>query len=225
MAERTGTVLSMFDYTGNWPRPYEEAGYNVIQLDRKLEVDINDLNYEWLIENVFEGFETIDIIMAAPDCTHFASSGAQYWKEKDVDGRTEEAVELVYQVLRTVDACMPDIWALENPVGRLPQLVPQLGKPWYFQPWWYGDPYTKKTGLWGNFNKDLPRNEVKPIRSCSQGSWLMKLGGKSEKTKELRSETPVGFARSFFMANQLKEMNRDEYEWDSDKMRWVLCPQ
>ncbi len=24
--ERTGTVLSMFDYTGNWPRPYEEAG-------------------------------------------------------------------------------------------------------------------------------------------------------------------------------------------------------
>ena len=221
---RTGTVLSMFDYTGNWPRLYEEAGYNVIQLDKKLDVDINDLNYEWLIENVFEGFETVDIILAAPDCTHFAGSGAQYWKEKDADGRTEEALELVHQVLRTVDACMPQIWALENSVGRLQRLIPQLGKPWYFQPYWYGDPYTKKTGLWGNFNRDLPRNEVEPVRVCSQGSWLMKLGGKSERTKELRSETPVGFSQAFFMANQLQEIDFDEYEWDSDKMRWS-CPQ
>jgi hypothetical protein len=215
----------MFDYTGNWSHPYKEAGYNVIQLDRKLGVDINNINNEWLSENVFDKFKTVDIILAAPDCTHFASSGAQYWKEKDADGRTGEAVELVCQVLRTVDACMPDIWALENPVGRLPKLVPQLGKPWYFQPWWYGDPYTKKTGLWGNFNKDLPRNEVEPVKSCSQGSWLMKLGGKSERTKELRSETPMGFARSFFMANQLIKMDYDEREWDPDKMRWVICPQ
>lgn len=217
---RTGTVLSMFDYTGNWPRPYEEAGYNVIQLDKKHGIDINDLNYEWLIENIFEEFETVDIVLAAPDCTHLAGSGAQYGKKKDADGRTEQALELVYQVLRTVDACRPQIWALENPVGRLPQLVPQLGKPWYFQPWWYGDPYTKKTGLWGNFNNHLPKNEVKPIRACSEGSWLMKLGGKSEKTKELRSATPVGFAKAFFMANQLKEMDYDECEWDSIKMRW-----
>ncbi len=118
----------MFDYTGNWPRPYEEAGYNVIQLDKKLNVNINDLNYEWLVENIFEGFETVDIVLGAPDCTHFASSGAQYWKEKDADGRTKEALELVYQVIRTVDACMPQIWALENPVGRLQRLIPRLGK-------------------------------------------------------------------------------------------------
>ncbi len=222
----TGTVLSMFDYTGNWPRPYEEAGYNVIQLDRKLDVDINGLNYEWLIDNVFEGFETIDIILAAPDCTHFASSGAQYWEEKDSDGRTREAVELVHQVLRTVDACMPEIWALENPVGRLSKLVPELTHlgPWYFQPYWYGDPYTKKTGLWGNFCRDLPRNEVVPLKSCKQGSWLMKLGGKSERTKELRSETPVGFARAFFLANRLKEdRDYDSRTWDPVKMSWVQC--
>jgi hypothetical protein len=29
----------------------------------------------------------------------------------------------------------------------------------------------------------------------------MKLGGKSEKTKELRSMTPLGFAESFYLAN------------------------
>lgn len=30
----------------------------------------------------------------------------------------------------------------------------------------------------------------------------MKLGGKSERTKELRSMTPLGFAKAFFEANQ-----------------------
>jgi hypothetical protein len=33
-------------------------------------------------------------------------------------------------------------------------------------------------------------------------SWLAaKLGGKSERTKELRSKTPVGFSRAFAKAN------------------------
>jgi hypothetical protein len=86
---------------------------------------------------------------------------------------------------------------LENPVGRLNKLRPQLGNPWYFQPWHYGDAYTKKTGLWGNFNKDLVKQEVTP----DPNSWIMKLGGKSEKTKELRSMTPLGFAEAFFKAN------------------------
>jgi hypothetical protein len=173
-------------------------------------VDINDLNTEWLIENVFEGFESVDIILAAPDCTNFSSSGAQYWRTKDADGRTKDSLELVRQVIRTIDLCMPEIFAWENPVGRLHKLMPEIGRPWYFQPWWYGDPYMKKTGLWGNFNRDLPRNEVIPIKFCSQGNWLQRLGGKSERTKECRSQTPMGFARAFFQANQLKERTEEE---------------
>ena len=43
---------------------------------------------------------------------------------------------------------------------------------------------------------------VEPIRSCPQGSWVQQLGGKSEKTKMLRSTTPPGFAKAFFEANQ-----------------------
>ena len=29
------TILSLFDYTGNWSEPYRQAGYNVIQQDLK----------------------------------------------------------------------------------------------------------------------------------------------------------------------------------------------
>lgn len=219
---KSGTVLSMFDESGNWPRPYEEYGYNVVQIDKKLDVNINDLNADWLYENIFDGFESIDIILAAPDCTHFAGSGAQYWGQKDADGRTEDALELVWQVIRTVDLCMPEIFALENPVGRLSKLCPMLGKPWYFQPWWFGDPYTKKTGLWGFFNKNLKRNEVTPIKSCSQGSWLQQLGGKSERTKELRSKTPTGFAQAFCEANLLHKLTEKEECEREDWREWWL---
>jgi hypothetical protein len=110
-----------------------------------------------------------------------------------------------------VDFCKPDWWALENPVGRLHTLLPELGKPWYFQPCDYGDPYTKKTALYGKFMRPLPLwvgdRSVKPVRVSSQGSWVQKLGGKSERTKELRSATPMGFARAFFAANCWQERN------------------
>jgi len=147
------------------------------------------------------GCDGVHGILAAPPCTHFAGSGAQYWKAKDADGRTQEAVALVRHVLKLVRALQPRWWALENPVGRLPKLVPELGRPFYWQPHWYGDPYTKRTGLWGNFNADLPRWDVEPIRACAQGSWLQRYGGSSERTKAARSVTPHGFARAFFRAN------------------------
>lgn len=184
------TILSLFDYSGNWPSHYKQAGYDVIQVDIKHDLDILSIERTDLPN-------TVHGILAAPPCTDFASSGAQYWKIKDLDGRTDASLALVDKTLEIVSWTNPVWWALENPVGRLQKLRPQLGSPWYFQPWWYGDPYTKKTGLWGNFNKDLPRSEVTP----DPNNWLMKLGGKSERTKELRSMTPKGFAEAFYLAN------------------------
>lgn len=185
-------ILSLFDFSGNWPKPYKDAGYDVYQVDIKHEIDVLSLTKEDILS-----LGDIHGILAAPPCTDFASSGAQYWKVKDADGRTEASLALIDKTLEIVDWCQPAFWALENPVGRLQKLRPQLGAPWYFQPHWFGDPWTKKTGLWGNFNKELPRNDVEP----DPNSWIMKLGGKSERTKELRSMTPPGFARAFFQAN------------------------
>ena len=186
----TKTILSLFDFSGNWPSPYKEAGYEVIQIDIKHDFDILSIKQEDIPYPIHG-------ILAAPPCTDFAGSGAQYWKVKDADGRTEASLALIDKTLEIVSWCNPKFWALENPVGRLQKLRPQLGAPWYFQPHWFGDAYTKKTGLWGNFNKNLVRNDVEP----DPNSWIMKLGGKSERTKELRSMTPMGFARAFFEAN------------------------
>lgn len=104
--------------------------------------------------------------------------------------------------LSVMDACLrictitePEFWALENPVGKMRRY---LGDPkLIFQPCDYGDPYTKRTLLWGEFN--LPRrHQVAP----TEGSRMhLKYGGKSDKTKTLRSQTPAGFAKAFFEAN------------------------
>ena len=189
-------IISLFDYSGNWSNPYKEAGFDVFRVDIKLEIDVLLVVKEDFPSNVYG-------ILAAPPCTDFAGSGAQYWKAKDADGRTEASLALIDKTLEIV-SWYPDLkfWVLENPVGRLQKLRPQLGKPWYFQPHWYGDPWTKKTGLYGNFNKNLPRVDVEP----DPNSWIMKLGGKSERTKELRSMTPPGFAMAFFLANS--DLNR-----------------
>jgi hypothetical protein len=82
---------------------------------------------------------------------------------------------------------------MENPVGRLKQY---LGAPvMYFDPCDYGDPYTKKTALWGNFTVPI-QNPIEP----TEGSKMHKLAPSPDRWR-LRSQTPPGFARSFFEAN------------------------
>lgn len=62
--------------------------------------------------------------------------------------------------------------------------------------------YTKKTGLWGSFNRNLIKSEIEPVKCAPQGSYTQRAGGKSEKTKEYRSNTPLGFAIAFYEANK-----------------------
>ncbi len=199
-------ILSLFDHSGEWPRPYLEAGHAVWSVDLKRGHDVSTLTSDEVREH-FGG--EVDGILAAPPCTHFTVSGAQYWAAKDADGRTDAMLALVDATLRLVGDLRPRFWALENPVGRLAtRLRPNLGRPkLIWQPHWYGDAYTKRTCLWGDFNADLPRTDVDPVMYTdskgNRGSWhWAKLGGKSEKTKALRSVTPAGFARAFFEVNQ-----------------------
>ena len=183
-------ILDLCGGTGSWSRPYADAGYDV----RVITLPDQDVL-------TYEPPAGVHGIVAAPPCTHFSLSGAQYWPAKDQDGRTAHDVSVVRACLRIIQAARPAWWALENPLGRIQKLVPELGGPVLtFDPWEYGDPYTKRTRLWGTFT--IPdRTPVRPIRTSAQGSWLMRLGGKSDRTKELRSMTPPGFAAAFFRAN------------------------
>jgi hypothetical protein len=102
--------------------------------------------------------------------------------------------------LSVADACVriawvqqPTWWVLENPVGRLAWY---LGPPQMtFHPADYGDPYTKRTLLWGRFTAPLKRRVA-----ATEGSRMHLLPPSPDRWK-LRSATPEGFARAFFEAN------------------------
>src|SRR3990167_7024082 len=185
-------ILDLCGGTGSWSKPYRDAGYDV----RLITLPGNDVREYVPPKNVYG-------ILAAPPCTHFSGSGACWWKEKDKDGRTLTDLEIFTACLRIILLAKPKFWVLENPVGRLHRW---FGKPkMYFNPCDFGDAYTKKTCLWGNFNEPK-RTPVKPVfvtRGGKRYSQIMtSTGGKSEKTKMLRSIPPAGFAKAFFEVNQ-----------------------
>jgi hypothetical protein len=214
LANADKTILSLFDYSGNWSDPYRKAGYHVIQIDIKRGHDIFQLMSDVMqdqVEAKAQGFQYVVYgILAAPPCTDFAASGAWTWKVKErmpakydnprtwyFENTIEHSVAMVLATLELISQLKPtEFWTLENPIGRINKLVPEIGQPKYFQPYWYGDPYSKKTALYGKFNMPEPTNIVNP----TMGSMITtKL---SSRQQEKRSETPKGFARAFFEANQ-----------------------
>jgi len=176
-------ILDLCGGTGSWSKPYKDAGYDVRLITMP---DYDVLTYK-PPENVYG-------ILAAPPCTDFASSGARWFKEKDVNGQTIESQGVLIACLRIILECKPKFWVLENPVGRVRRW---LGDPaLIFNPCDYGDPYTKKTLLWGEFNIPI-KNPVEP----TEGSKMHRLPPGKDRAV-LRSITPPGFAMAFFEANK-----------------------
>lgn len=177
------TILDLCGGTGAWSQPYLDAGYDVRIIDPLL--GGGDVR-------LFECPGRVHGVLAAPPCTVFANSGARWTRsEADILG----GLSVVDACLRIIWAARPEWWVLENPVGKLRRW---LGPPaWTFNPCDYGDPYTKRTLLWGNFRVPMSRKVM-----AVEGSKMHRLyGGNASRTKRERSRTPSGFARAFFEAN------------------------
>jgi hypothetical protein len=169
--------------TGAWSDPYRQAGYCV---------EIYDLNNGHDVRLLHRSHAGVWGILSAPDCTNLAGSGARWWAHKG-ESALLSALSLVDACIRIAWVQQPKWWALENPVGRLTSF---LGPPqMMFNPADYGDPYTKRTLLWGRFTAPLKR----PIPAVN-GSRMHRLPPSAHR-KVRRSITPSGFARAFFEAN------------------------
>jgi site-specific DNA-cytosine methylase len=174
-------ILDLCAGTGAWSQPYLEAGYDV----RRITLPGTDVR-------LYEPPEKVHGILAGPPCTHFASSGARWWHEKGTQAILD-GLCVVDACVRIAWRCRPQWWVLENPVGRLRRW---LGSPvCYFDPCDYGDPYTKKTALWGTFTMP-PRTPV----VATEGSKMHTMS-KCPERAQIRSITPLGFAQAFFRVN------------------------
>lgn len=227
-------ILDLCGGTGSWSKPYIESGYSVHVITYP-DYDINHTCFTdkfiifnsgiWTENQLW--IETKDIygILVAPPCTMFSNARRNAKEPLDLKG----AMKTVQSCFNVVHNCLYynhiksngglKFWALENPhTGYLKRF---LGKPaLVFDPCDYGDPYTKKTALWGEFNN--PKyNRVEPNKTkihktgktdyatCVEHLAKDKIipEGYKEKTKYpkrkiLRSMTPQGFATAFFTANK-----------------------
>lgn len=132
-------------------------------------------------------------VLAAPPCTYFCRM--RMCRGRPTDNQFREGLSVVDACLRLVATCKPAWWALENPQGYLRRWLgwPRLR----FDPCDYGDPWRKRTWIWGEFAMPRPA-PVEP-----GGSWIHRKRGSRGLAQDdsENSITPSGFARAFFEAN------------------------
>ena len=86
MSNKDKIILSLFDLTGNWSKPYRDNGYEVIQIDLQLGIDIMKWDYKKIDKQKVYG------VLSACPCTDFALSGARYFARKDKDGSKDKTL-------------------------------------------------------------------------------------------------------------------------------------
>ncbi len=181
----TKIVLDLCGGTGAWSKPYKEAGYDV----RLITLPDYDVR-------TYQPPENVHGILAAPPCTYFCTM--RMCRGKPTREQLGEGLEIVEACMRIIWKCRPEWWALENPRGYLHDW---LGEPRLkFQPWEYGDAWTKGTWIWGRFCRPAKLFPVKPNGSLVRWHDGPKQRGWA-RNAEQRSITPPGFAKAFMEAN------------------------
>ena len=161
------------------------------------------------------------MVLAFPVCTDLAISGAAHFKFKaEKNPRFQIEATDHAKACAMLSSLLESKYMVENPVSRLATL---WRKPDHsFHPYEYGnyihddeaehplwpdyiaakDAYPKKTCLWTGNGFTMPWTDaVDPEDGHSRQH--LKLGGKSMKTKNIRSATPRGFARAVYEFNSV----------------------
>ena len=214
MNNKRDIVISLCDYTGAATKPWSDAGYTVYHIDPQRENNGTILEMMAYIRAAIKTGR-VAIVMGFPPCTDVAVSGAAHFASKaDKDKHFQAKAALVAEQCRMVGEMSGAPWFFENPVSVFASI---FGKPNYtFHPYQFGgylpqddihptwpeyikarDAYPKKTCLWTGGGFALP--ELKPVEiSDGYADQHNKLGGKSLRTKNIRSATPRGFAQAIF---------------------------
>ena len=202
------------DYDGPYPIEYVGLGeIHYLYADLHDKDQLNDIYNE-------HGHETVDFLMAFPVCTDLAICGNKSKVAKLALNPNVE-IEATNHAINCAELAnrfdCPSM--IENPVSRLATLWHKPNH--YFHPFEFGgylsddeavhptwpdyiapkDAYSKKTCLWVSNSFVMPQKKPVDCESFGASTQYRKLGGKSIKTKNIRSATPRGFAKAVFLAN------------------------
>jgi len=198
--------IGTFEKSGIMARPWVEAGYHALCVDLTCEPGERDgVIYEranmldWVPpRHVVE--EGVAFFASFPPCDHLAVSGARWFKGKGL-GALALSVQLFERAAFWAE-WFGAPYLIENPVSTISSY---WRKPDHtFHPWQYcglcpDDAYTKKTCLWtgGEFVMPPPTHpdDVVPDDRIHKAP-------PSPDRADIRSATPLGFARAVFEVNQ-----------------------
>lgn len=222
-------VWSLFDGSGIAAQPWadrgcivycinadagDHGGYNAVRVQHP---NIRYVN-AWIDADFCPDVPPPDFIMAFPPCTDLAVSGAPHFANKRAKNPNFQIEAVRTARVAAVLAERYDVpYVIENPVSVLSS---QWRKPDYtFQPWQYGgylphedthphfpeyikarDAYPKTTCLWVGNGFIMPQVSAVEV-ATGYSDQHKKLGGKSARTKLIRSLTPRGFALAVCLAN------------------------
>ena len=160
----------------------------------------------------------VEFVFGFPECTDLAVSGAAHFANKrDNNPFFQDEAMVLVRLVEAVGIEFNCPWALENPVSVISTM---WRKPDFkFNPFEYGgylpiddahptypeyikprDAYPKRTCIWAGNGFVMPDKLPVDVES-GYSDQHKKLGGKSLRTKNIRSATPRGFAKAVFKAN------------------------
>jgi len=153
-------VLVACEFSGRVRDAFIRHGHDAWSCDL-LPTETEGNHYQCDIFDVLNN-ERWDMMIAFPPCEHLTVACGNLWKQKQADGRQQQAIEFFLQLYNAPI----DKIAMENPVGILSTVWRKPDQ--IINPWQFGDPYKKRTCLW---LKNLPKleatNVVEPI-----GHWI-----------------------------------------------------
>lgn len=186
-------VLSLFDLTGNMVKPWAEAGYDTLCIDKQRDgVDI----LRWLPPR-----RDYRIVFAFPPCQDQAVSGARWFRDKGLAG-LGAAIELVERA-RDICEWSGAPWMIENPVSVMASYWRKPDATFHphdYTAFELDDNYTKKTCLW--FGNGFMMPESATAEGLPEPDNRIHFASPSQERANFRSATPMGFARAVFEANE-----------------------
>lgn len=209
----SGTIISLCDLTGAMAAPWVDAGYRAVLVDPQHPAGIHTEGRITRIGAIITEAtaalgqilrtEKIVFVAGFPPCTDVAVSGSRWFAlKRAADPHFQAKAALVAEQCRIIGMLSGAPWFFENPVSAFSSI---FGKPEHtfnpcdFTAYEPADNYTKKTCLWtgGGFRMPAPKRDPslgKPddrIHKCPPGP----------ERANIRSATPLGFARAVFEAN------------------------
>ena len=224
-------AIFLYDYTGIMAKPWIEKGYECWCFDGqhtpgitrdglhvKVGMWFDAYNTKQAVSDIKEMVGECSFVFGFPECTDLAVSGAAHFAKKSEENPTfqAEATELA-RLVQYIGDDFGCPWAAENPVSVLSTI---WRKPDFsFHPYEYGgylpendlhpsypeyikprDAYPKKTCIWHG-NGFIEPLKIPVYVEPGYSDQHKKLGGKSLKTKNIRSATPRGFAKAVAIYN------------------------